>query len=103
MENTEATDSGRKVVATLVGIVMIVLLVLTAKWTGDQIRNRLARPQPIAVVEQTPTGDLLGDETTKTATYSAIPATGPADLGYVLLGLSALTGFSSLALAKKAL
>lgn len=102
MENTETTDSGRKVAGALVGIILVVLLVLAAKWTGDQIRNRLVKPQPIAVVEQTPTGSLLGDNT-KTATYSAIPATGPADLGYAFLGFLALAGFSSLALAKRVL
>lgn len=105
MENTDqansSSDSGRKVVAAIVGIFLIVLLVLTAKWIGDQIRSRLVKPtQPIAVVEQPKSENLLGDNTQKVATYSAIPKTGPNDWLYAVAGIMLFAGFGAKQLSK---
>lgn len=105
MENTEQVDStsdtGRKIVAALVGVVLIVLLVIVAKWTGDQIRSRLVKPQPVAVVEQPVSENLLGDNTNQTATYSAIPSTGPNDWLYAVSGIMLVSGLGLLRLAKR--
>lgn len=97
MENTE-TDSGRKATAAIVGILLVVLLVVAAKWTGDKIRERLTKPKPIAVVEQTPADNLLGEKT-KSATYSAIPETGPNDWLYAVVGLMLVSGLGVLRVA----
>jgi len=108
MENNESinstSDSGRKVVAALVGVVLIILFVLAAKWTGDKIRERFSptKPQPVAVIEQ-PKSDnnLLGSNTTNTATYSAIPKTGPNDWLYAVTGIMLLAGLGARKLANR--
>ena len=94
MEN----DRVRQVAAAIVGILIIVVLVLLARWTGDQIRERFLTPKPAVVNNQpvSPSPVVNSPETisveTPSSTLSAIPETGPADFGYFLLGLGFITG-----------
>lgn len=89
-------ESSRKVLAGIMGILVIVVLILLAKWTGDRIRERFLKPKtPVAVVTTQPvkTDNLLGDTTTdNTATYSAIPSTGPNDWLYAVAGIMFISG-----------
>lgn len=89
--------------AAVVGAVVILTLIFVAKWTGDQIRMRFLTPKQVLteVAETKKPEAVLGTDAAKgTATYSAIPATGPNDLGYALLALLALAGFSFLTIAR---
>lgn len=97
------TDRVRQVVAAIVGILVIVALVLLARWTGDRIRERFLAPKVPSPVQVTPVEEQEKPAATgtNTATYSAIPATGPNDLGYALLAFLALGGILSLRVAKR--
>ncbi len=94
METTETTGFGRNVVAAIVGVILIVILVFVAKWTGDKIREKFSKPkpEPIVVSQQIPSGSLLTDNIKKTATYSAIPKTGPNDWLYAVVGIMFISG-----------
>lgn len=101
-------ETGRKVVAAIVGIIVIILLVLLARWVGDQVRQRffssntVINEQTVQVPQAIPTTDLIVDRNaTKSATLSAIPATGPVETFYVIASFLALTGLGSVALSKK--
>lgn len=105
--NSGGSDTIRKVVAAIVGLIVIILIVLLAKWLGDRIRERFFENNPPVVEtippedsnESTPSGKPIYDP--KTGTYSAIPATGPNDFGYAMIGFLAVAGLSSLVIAKK--
>lgn len=88
------SDRVRQIVAAIVGIFVIILLVLFARWTGDKIRERFLTPKPVTKIAQTvPTSvEPTQPEVSPASTVSAIPSTGPADFGYYLLGLSFLAG-----------
>ena len=94
MENPENSDTGRKVVAAIVGIILIVALVLLAKWAGDKIRGRLTPAKPVVIEQQPQSENLLGDNTKTTATYSAIPKTGPNDWLYAIAGIMLVSGIA---------
>jgi len=109
-------ENVRKIVAVIVGIIVIILLILLARFVGDQIRVRLFNQQPVVKevqidtpkVQVQPTNSLITNPngkkiTTRVATVSAIPATGPReDILMVLVG-TGVVGLSSLALSKKIL
>lgn len=94
MDDKETTDFGRNVVAAIVGIILIVILVFAAKWTGDQIREKFSKPkpEPVIVSQQIPSDSLLTDKVKKTVTYSAIPETGPNDWLYAVVGIMFISG-----------
>lgn len=86
-------DKARQVTAIFIGLLIIPALILSAKWTGDRIRDKFlpAKKTPVVNVQTTPTpapklSPKPENKPTKVATISAIPATGPADLGYALIG-----------------
>ncbi len=99
-------ETSRKVAAAVIGLVIIIGLFFVAKWTGDQIRNRFLKPKAPAVVVttiKTPTtksDNLLGEKATNTATYSAIPKTGPNDWIYLVFALSFVSGLTFLRLTR---
>ena len=100
-------DRSRQIAAAIVGILIIVVLVLLARWTGDRIRERFLTPKLAPVVAPKTTPIIIPpvepqtNVTIRTATYSAIPATGPADFGYFLIGLFFLSGLSLSALSRR--
>ena len=99
-------ETSRKVAAAVIGLVIIIGLFFVAKWTGDQIRNRFLKPKaPVVVVTTTKTtpmkkDNLLGDKATTTASYSAIPSTGPNDWMYLVFALSFVSGLTFLRLTR---
>ncbi len=67
----------KNVIAAGLGILMLILVILAARWTGEKIREKFFKPKTIIpVITQT---------TQPTASVSAIPATGPNNLNYYLL------------------
>lgn len=107
-------EIARKVIAVIVGILVIIALVLLARWTGDQIRNRFFAPKPVVQVippeepapqPQTNTGNTQGNGGntlgSNTATVSAVPATGPEDAIYPIFAFLFLSGAGTLAYARK--
>ncbi len=94
MENSQVSDTGRNVVAAIVGVILIVVLVFAAKWTGDKIREKLSKPkpEPVVVRQEIPQNSLLNDNAKKATSYSAIPKTGPNDWLYVVVGIMFISG-----------
>lgn len=115
-EQNSGSDLVRKIVAAIVGLIVIIAIVLLAKWAGDLIRARFIDNKKPPVV-QTPTKPTTNPNPTpntnnqpgfdpKTGTYkistiSAIPATGPNDTLYILLAVMGLGGATILTLSKK--
>ncbi len=103
---SDTSDILRKVVAAIVGLIVIILIVLAAKWIGDRIRERFfpgtitPTPTPVVTITPIPTG-YISPMPTRVPSYSHIPATGTEDYIYVLVGLMAIGGTSALVLAKK--
>lgn len=111
----------KKVVAAIIGILIIVALILLAKWLGDRIRERIfpaktetqtaAQVTQPNVVKPLPSRIKAGNVVTnpsvnpnaKLATISATPATGPSEMIFVTLGFIALAGVTSKFLANKAI
>lgn len=106
----------KKVVAAIIGIIIIIALILLAKWLGDRIRERIfpAKTETQTVTEVTqpnvvkplPTRIKAGTvvaNNPKLATISATPATGPADTMFLVLGLIAFAGATTKFLANKAI
>ncbi|MCL4397691.1 hypothetical protein M1403_01540 [Patescibacteria group bacterium] len=102
-------ERARQAAAIIVGIILLVLVVLLARWTGERIRERFLTPKPPVVTSTPPEentesatpSSLLNNGGSKTSTVSAIPSTGPEDFGYLVMGLVLVSGLSSLALAHK--
>jgi hypothetical protein len=96
MEN----DRLRQILGAIVGIFIIIVLILVAKWAGDRIREKFLAPKP-SVVDQTesmpsqaiPTPTPVPTPAVKGTYSSTIPATGPSDFLYPLLGLFLASGF----------
>ncbi len=120
----ESADLVRKVAAAIVGLIIIIILVLLAKWLGDRVRERFfpqknstANVQVIPPEVNAPTTNSPANSKNSTnptsstntasptsgsvSTVSAIPATGPNDWNYLILAVLALSGLSTLAWAKK--
>ncbi len=97
------TDRVRQIAAAIVGILVIVVLVLLARWTGDKIRERFLTPKPAVVSQPAPIVQIPKEENKvlTSATYSAIPSTGPNDWAYVALGTMAILGFGFLKFASR--
>ncbi len=93
-------ESARKIIAVVIGIAMLIFLVLVAKWTGEKIRERFFTPKPIITNQILPQQPVIVEDA-PVATYAAIPKTGPAETGLILLGFLLTGGLSSLALARK--
>ena len=97
----------RKVLAVVVGILILVAVVLLARWTGEKIREKFLVPKLPVVITNTvenpeaAPSTLLNTQNNPTATVSAIPSTGPEDFGYLAMGLVFVSGLSSLALARR--
>ncbi len=111
-DNSGRSDIVRKIVAAVVGLIVIILIVLAARWIGDRVRERFfpgtITPTPTPIISPIPTGyvtltpsQLPSGVPTGVPTYSHIPATGPEDYAYVIVGLMALGGVGALSLAKK--
>jgi len=96
-------------VAAVVGLVVIIAIVFLAKWLGDLIRTRfIDNKTPKVETTTTPSTNATDsgavnptNTTYNISTVSAIPATGPNDSAYLMLGLMAMTGISLLTLSKK--
>lgn len=84
----------RQITAVFVGILVIVVLILLARWTGDKIRERFLSPKPVVVTKPASIVQTLKEENKvlPAATYSAIPSTGPANFGYFLIAMFFLSG-----------
>ena len=93
-------ETVRKLTAAIVGIIIIIAIILLAKWVGDRVRERFFQPrQPVVIQQQTPKQTQDADSA-KTATYSAIPSTGPKETAYLLFAFLAVSGLASIKLAK---
>lgn len=110
-DDNNTSDTLRKIVAAIVGLIVIILIVLLAKWLGDRIRERFVSTPPTVqtippeeITESTPSGDLTFDPRTGTyraSTASAIPATGPNDVAYIIMATLIIGGTSALAISRK--
>ncbi len=91
----------RKIIAAIVGILIIIAIILLAKWVGDQVREKFLTPKSTVTVQQTqPTENPTVEATSSsTATYSAIPQTGPKEESYALFAFLAIAGLASIKLA----
>ncbi len=99
-------ETTRKVLAIVIGLLIIVAVVLLARFVGDKVREKFLMPKPVAKVSQVvPAEQAEAPQVmmtaNKSATYSAIPATGPESFGYLLLAILFLGGVSSLALSRR--
>lgn len=100
-------ENARKIAAAVVGILVLVVVFFLAKLAGDQIRQRFLKPKtPVSVTVNTKpvvneSNNLLNEKPEQTATYSAIPSTGPNDWIYVVLGFLFVSGLSVLRFAKR--
>ncbi len=112
-------ETTRKIIAAIVGIIVVVILILLARFVGDQVRQNFFKSTP-TVAEQTiivptakPTSelveptldtDLVANETSgkgKGKGATTIPATGPREDAMLAMGLIFLAGVSLVALSKK--
>lgn len=97
-------ERSRQIVAVIVGILVIIALVLIAKWTGDQIREKFfaAKKTPVVTQPVESVKPVVPAEpaVVSVATPSAIPATGPNDWVYVASVTVAVLGLSFLRLAR---
>lgn len=109
-DNSGRSDLVRKIVAAVIGLVVIILIVLAAKWIGDRVRERFfpggltPTPTPVITVTPVPSGYVTltpSGGPTAVPTYSRIPATGPEDYAYIVVALMALGGIGALSLVKK--
>ncbi len=96
-------ETARKIAAVIVGIFILVLIVLAARWVGEQIRERFFTPKPVVVTTPAPTLPVTPTPITEIpgATPSAIPSTGPNDLGYLAMSLMLFGGSSLILLTKR--
>lgn len=99
-DSSSNSDLVRKIVAAVVGLIVIIAIVFLAKWLGDLIRTRFI-DNKTPKVETTTTPSTNATDSGTVSTISAIPATGPNDSAYLMLGLMAVTGISVLTLSKK--
>lgn len=106
-------ERARQIAAVFAGILVIIVLIVMARWTGDQIKQRFLTPkmateaaslqaenmsQSPAPAEPTAGSNTVTpspSQANKTATYSAIPSTGPEDIGYFFLAILAFAGIVS--------
>ena len=98
---SDSSDLLRKIVAAVIGIIVIILIVLAAKWIGDRIRDRFFPSSPTPTSTPTVTQLPTNIATPTITPPGQIPSTGPMDIGYVLIGLSALGGLTTIALSKR--
>lgn len=96
-------DLLKKIFGFVVAALILVAVVLAARWTGEKIRERFLSPTkpPVTIYQPGNTPANSSGDQSKTATYSAIPQTGPESFGLIMAAVSALGGLSSLYLAKK--
>lgn len=74
-------SSLKNIIAAFLGILMLILVILAARWTGERIREKFFKPKNIpSVVVQKPR-----EKPQPTVTVSAIPKTGPNNFNYYLL------------------
>lgn len=106
----------KKVVAAIIGILIIVALIFLAKWLGDRIRERVfpaktetqtvtqtAQPNVIKPLPTRVKQTTVAINNAKLATISATPATGPYDAIYLMLGFVAVAGLTTKFLANKSI
>lgn len=104
----------KKVVAAIIGILIIIALIFLAKWLGDRIRERVfpaktetvtvaqtAQPNVIKPLPTRVKQTTVAVDNGKLATISATPATGPYDALYLMLGFIAIAGLTTKFLAGK--
>lgn len=91
-------EGARKVAAIILGVVVLVGIILAARWTGEQIRQRFFAPRP-TIITSVPAPAPENQESlmnlpkkSPVATTSAIPKTGPAEVFYLFSGLAAASG-----------
>lgn len=103
-------ERARQIAAIIVGILLIIVLILVARWTGDRIREKFLTPKAPSLVETTKTSPVYqpvpaAQEQTLSnpsgSSLSAIPSTGPADFGYLVIIFLLLGGTVSKALARR--
>lgn len=97
-------EAARKVLAVIVGILILVIVVFAARFIGQKIQQRIFTPKTV-VTENLPVVPVQTSPSLITknniATISAIPKTGPEDIGFVVMGLMFFGGISSLTLSKR--
>ena len=92
----------RKIFAALIGIIILILVVLVAKWTGEKIKEKFFSPKTPSVIEvenSTEGSNLVINKNKET--YTSIPQTGPELFGLVALGFSAVGGVATRFFSKK--
>lgn len=87
-------ETSKTIIAVVLGIVILIGVVILAKFVGDKIREKYLTPKTV-ITNTVPSPNLIIPEETsvlKTTTYSAIPKTGPMEAFYLFSGLAALSG-----------
>ncbi|MBI3559122.1 hypothetical protein HY085_01885 [Candidatus Gottesmanbacteria bacterium] len=74
-------SGSRNIIAAFLGILMLILVILAARWTGERIKEKFSQPKNITsvVVQKSQS------KPDPTASISAIPVTGPNNLNYYFL------------------
>lgn len=98
-------STAKNILAVVLGILVLILVVLLARWVGDKIKERFTTPKTVVTtnppVETVPNTTTTNPEASPTpVTYKAIPKTGP-EFVYLFTGLSTLAGVISLKFSKK--
>lgn len=89
----------RNILAAVFGIIILIFVILLARWTGEKIRERFFTPKQIVTVQETTPPSLMDqkidqktDQKSAATPVSTIPSTGPAEVIYLLSGLTAAGG-----------
>lgn len=95
----------RKVLAAIIGLIIIIAVILLAKWVGDQVRLRFFTPKTVSNTQiTTPANNQVPAKQTETTSQSqtgtqttlpaTTPATGPNDWIYVAVAFLFISGLA---------
>lgn len=91
----------RKVLAAIIGLIIVIAVILLAKWVGDQVRLRFFTPKTVSNVQiTTPVVSPAPSKTTENAGQvqtgmpATTPATGPNDWIYVAVAFLFISGLA---------
>ena len=88
-------ETGRKILAGVVGVFILITAIFAARWTGEKIKENFLTPKLAKTATTTTTvtqipaeqnPNLLAQEPKKT-TVTVIPQTGPENFGYYFLSI----------------
>lgn len=96
----------RKILAAIIGLIIIIAVVLLAKWVGDQVRLRFFTPKTVSNVQiippenkPAPTKPTEKTNPVQTTAPATTPATGPNDWIYAAVAVLFISGIATIKFA----